>query len=114
VFTTITNLAAGQIIGFVIMPFVLLALLLMPLGWEYWPLKLVGSGIELVNQITAYVAGLPEAAYKVMSMPLWGLLLVVYGALWIFLWQGKWRRWGFISVAVRQQLSKESVVGENS
>lgn len=100
VFTTITNLAAGPIIGFVIMPFVLLALLLMPLGWEYWSLKLVGSGIELVNQITAYVAGLPEAAYKVMSMPLWGLLLVVYGALWIFLWQGKWRRWGFISVAV--------------
>ena len=46
------------------------------------------------------MAGLPEAAYKVMSMPLWGLLLVVYGALWIFLWQGKWRRWGFISVAV--------------
>ncbi len=45
VFTTITNLAAGPIIGFVIMPFVLLALLLMPLGWEYWPLKLVGSGI---------------------------------------------------------------------
>lgn len=100
VFTTITNLAAGPIIGLVIMPFVLLALLLMPLGWEYWPLKLVGYGIEQVNQITAYVAGLPDAAYQVLSMPLWGLLSVVYGALWICLWQGKWRCWGAIPVVV--------------
>jgi len=100
VFTTLANLAAGPIIGFVIMPFVLTALLLMPLGLEYWPLRLVGEGIEQVNRITAYVSGLPEAAYKVMSMPLWGLLFVVYGALWLFIWQRRWRKWGIVCVAL--------------
>lgn len=99
VFTTLTNLLAGPIIGFVIMPFVLAALLLMPLGLDYWPLKLVGAGIDLVNRITSYVAGLPEAAYQVMSMPLWGLLLIVYGALWVCIWQRKWRGWGFVLIA---------------
>ena len=84
---------------FVIMPFVLAALLLMPLGLDYWPLKLVGAGIDLVNRITSYVAGLPEAAYQVMSMPLWGLLLIVYGALWVCIWQRKWRGWGFVLIA---------------
>lgn len=97
-FTTMTNLWAGPIIGFVIMPFVLLALLLMPLGLEVWPLKLVGKGIEWVNQTTAYVAELPQAAYQVMSMPLWGLLLIVYGALWVCIWQRKWRGWGFVLI----------------
>ena len=98
-FTTLTNLLAGPIIGFVIMPFVLAALLLMPLGLDYWPLKLVGAGIDLVNRITSYVAGLPEAAYQVMSMPLWGLLLIVYGALWVCIWQRKWRGLGFVLIA---------------
>lgn len=97
-FTTVTNLWAGPIIGFIIMPFVLLALLLMPVGLDVWPLKLVGLGIDWVNQITAYVAGWPQAAYQVMSMPLWGLLLIVYGALWVCIWQRKWRGWGFVAI----------------
>ncbi len=98
VFTTLTNLAAGPIIGFVIMPFVLIALLLMPIGLDYWPLKLVGLGLEQVNRITAYVSALPQASYQVLSMPLWGLLLIVFGGLWICLWRSNWRKWGFVLV----------------
>lgn len=100
VFTSLTNLLAGPIIGFIIMPFVLLALLLMPLGLDYWPLKLVGAGINWVNEITAYVAHLPEAAYKVVSMPLWGLLLIVYGGLWLCLWRCPWRKWGAAAILI--------------
>lgn len=100
VFTSLTNLLAGPIIGFVIMPFVLLALLLMPLGLDYWPLKLVGLGISWVNDITSYVAGLPAAAYKVVSLPLWGLLLIVYGGLWLCLWRQRWRLWGLAAIMI--------------
>ena len=100
VYTTLANLLAGPVIGFVIMPFVLAALFLMPLGLDVLPLKIVGLGIGLVNDITAYVAGLPNAGYHVLSMPFWGLLLMVVGGLWICIWQEKWRRWGMFPLII--------------
>lgn len=98
VYTTMTNLLAGPVIGLVIMPFVLIALLLMPFGLDYWPLKLVGWGIELTNSITAYVSSLPYAGYQVLSMPLWGLNLIVFGGLWLCLWKLSWRKWGVLLI----------------
>lgn len=100
IYTSLANLAAGPVIGFVIMPFVLLSLLLMPLGLDVWTLKIVGTGIGLVNDITARVSSLPHAALPVLSMPMWGLLLIVFGGLWLCLWTQKWRVWGVLFVAV--------------
>lgn len=100
VYTTFGNLLAGPVIGLIIMPFVLLALFLMPLGLDVLPLKVVGYGVMLVNKITAYVSGLPGAGYQVLSMPFWGLMLIVFGGLWICIWQRRWRRWGIIPLIV--------------
>ncbi len=100
IYTSVANLAAGPIIGFVIMPFVLLALLLMPLGLDVIPLKIVGVGISWVNDITTWVSSLPHAAMPVLSMPLWGMLLIVFGGLWLCLWTQKWRLWGMGLIAL--------------
>lgn len=97
-YTTIANLLAGPIIGLVIMPFVLISLLLMPFGLDYYPLQVVGFGIAKVNVITAWVAEMPNAGYQVLSMPLWGLLLIVFGGLWLCLWNMPWRKWGWIAI----------------
>ena len=98
VYTTLGNLLAGPVIGLVIMPFVLLSLLLMPLGLEELPLKIVGWGIHLVNDVTAWVASLPHAGLPVLAMPLWGLVAIVLGALWLCIWQRKWRLWGWTGI----------------
>lgn len=98
IYTTLANALAGPIIGFVIMPFVLIALLLMPLGLDYIPLEIVGWGIKYVNEITAYVASMPSAGYQVMAMPFWGLMLIVFGGLWICIWNEKWRCWGLAAI----------------
>jgi len=98
VYTSLGNFLAGPIIGLVIMPFVLLSLLLMPLGLAGLTLKIVGFGVMLVNKITAMVAGLPGAGYEVLSMPLWGLLLIVFGFLWLCIWQRPWRKLGLILI----------------
>lgn len=100
IYTTLANLLAGPVIGIIIMPFVLIALLLMPLGLDYWPLKLVGFGIEQVNNITAYVASLPNAGYQVLSMPFWGLALIVVGGLWLCIWNRPWRKWGWLAILI--------------
>ena len=99
-YTTFGNLLAGPIIGLVIMPFVLIALLLMPFNLDVWALKIVGFGVEKVNEITAYVASMPEAGYRVVAMPFWGLLLIVLGGLWLCIWRLKWRLWGWILIVV--------------
>ena len=98
VYTTLGNLLAGPVIGFVVMPAVLISLLLMPFGVVTVPLKVVGLGIELLNHITAFVSAMPEAAYYVPSMPHWGLMLIVIGGLWLCLWQAKWKYFGIIFI----------------
>ncbi len=100
VYTTLGNLLAGPVIGLVIMPFVLLSLLLMPLHLDVWSLKIVGYGIGIVNDITAFTAGLPGAGYQVLSLPLWGLVLITLGGLWLCIWTGRWRLWGWLGILV--------------
>lgn len=99
VYTSLANLAAGPIIGLMIMPAVLLSLLTIPLGLSWLPLKIAGIGVGLVNGLTEYVASLPHAAAEVYSFPLWGLLLITFGGLWLCLWQQKWRHWGWLLIA---------------
>lgn len=96
--TSLANLLAGPIIGLVIMPFTLLSLLLMPLGLDELSLKIVGFGIHWVNEITAWVSSMPNANMPVLSPPLWGLIAMVLGGLWLCLWQGKIRLLGMLGI----------------
>ena len=100
VYTSLGNLLAGPIIGLWIMPFVLISMLLMPFGLDYIPLKILGYGIHWVNEITAYVSALPHAGVPVMSMPMWGLIAITLGGLWLCLWQRKWRHFGWIGIMI--------------
>lgn len=97
-YTTLANLMAGPVIGFVIMPFTLLSLVAMPFGLDYWPLQVVGFGISQVNEITKYVSSLPSAGWQLLSMPTWGLGLIVFGGLWLAIWQTPWRNWGWFLI----------------
>ncbi len=100
IYTTLGNLLAGPVIGLLIMPFVLITMLLMPFGLDYFPLKILGYGISLANDITAYVASLPNAGMFLPGMPMWGLVCIVVGGLWLCLWQKSWRRLGWIGIII--------------
>lgn len=100
VYTTLGNMLAGPVIGFIIMPFLLFSLLLMPFGLEAIPLKITGFGVSLVNDITKDVASLPNASVQVLSFPTWSIILMVLGGLWLCIWQEKWRRWGWVAIAI--------------
>lgn len=99
-YTSLTNLIAGPIIGFIIMPFTLFSLLAMPFGAETYLLHIVGWGVDLLNNLTAWVSSLDGSNLQVMSMPLWGLLSITIGGLWLCIWQRKWRIWGIIGIAL--------------
>jgi len=57
----LANGLAVPVIGVLVMPFALLAAVLMPLGLEYLPLLVMGKGLELVMMISDFVASLPGA-----------------------------------------------------
>ena len=99
-YTSITNFIAGPIIGLIIMPAILIALLTIPLGLAKIPLKFAGLGVEQLNKLTEYVSSLPNATIELYSFPLWGLLLITFGGLWLCLWQQKWRHFGWIAIFV--------------
>lgn len=93
------NLAAVPLTAFWIMPWALLAFLLMPLGWEVLALTPMGWGTQALIAVAETVAGWPGSATIVPVLPLWGLVLVALGGLWLCLWQRRWRLVGLAPVA---------------
>ena len=94
------NLVAVPLTGFWIMPWAILAFLLMPLGLEGLALQPMAKGIGAVIGTAETIAGLPGAVSAVPAMPLWGLLLVVAGGLWLCLWQRPWRAAGLAAIVM--------------
>ncbi|MBE6452767.1 MAG: ComEC family competence protein [Alphaproteobacteria bacterium] len=100
IYTTITNLLSGPIIGLIIMPFTLFALILIPFGLDIPFLYIIGYGVKILNDITSFISSQPEASLQVLSMPTWGLVLIVLGGLWLCIWEHKWRWWGIIPIII--------------
>ncbi len=85
------NAVAVPITSFVVMPAGMAAMVLMPLGLETWPLRLMGWGVEAVLWVARTVASWPGAALGAVPLPAWGLACCALGLLWLCLWQTSWR-----------------------
>ena len=99
VFGLAANLVAVPVTALWIMPWAVVAFLLMPLGWESLALAPMGLGIEVVVRVAETVAGWPGAVTVVPAMPVWGLAALGLGGLWLCLWQHSWRVWGLAGIA---------------
>jgi competence protein ComEC len=107
-FGLLANLLGVPLTGFWIMPWAVLAGLLFPFGLEAWALVPMGWGIDRLVDIAHWVAGLDGAVALAPSMPLWGLVLVALGGLWLCLWTGPVRLLG-APAAIAGLLSVASV-----
>ncbi len=94
----IANLLAMPIITFIVMPSGLIALLVMPLGLEHWPLMLMGSGLNLVIDIAYYVQGL-GGVVTVGRISAVSFALLVSGFLILVLMRTRLRLLGIIVIA---------------
>jgi len=95
----VSNLLSMPIAGFVIMPAATAAMILMPFGLERLPLIVMGKGVEMMSWVAHWTAGFPGATSVLPSWPVAALLLVVFGGLWIALWQTRWRWLGIVPIA---------------
>jgi competence protein ComEC len=99
-FGIIANLLALPVVGVVIMPSAVAAMVTMPFGLDVWPLILMGKGVGIMLAIAHWVADLPGAGTLVPVWPGWCVALVMGGGTWIALWQRGWRWFGLVSIAI--------------
>lgn len=100
IYTSLTNLLAGPLIGLYLMPLVLLCLASLPFGLAVYPLKALACGIGWLNKITGFVSALPQSVVYIDALPFWGFALIVCGAYWLCVWQRRWRLWGLLPVII--------------
>jgi len=93
------NMAAVPITAFWIMPWGLLALCLMPVGLEHLALVPMGWGIGVVIEVARTVSAWPGALHILATPPVWSILLVTFGGLWLCLWRRRWRLAGIPVIA---------------
>ncbi len=84
-FGMLANLLAVPMMGFIVMPLLLIGLLFWPIGLEAVPFMVAGWGIEWIIGVAHHVAALPGAVQAVPSpgpwvLPLLGLGFAVFGA----------------------------------
>lgn len=93
------NLMAVPLTSLWIMPWAVLAFVLMPLGLDGPALTAMGWGVEAVLWTAAEVAAWPGSASMVPAIPMWGLVAVAVGGLWFCLWRQRWRLLGVAGLA---------------
>jgi len=82
------NLVAVPMMAFVVMPFAVLALFLMPFGLEGLPLQGMGWGIGHMLETAHYFSSIPGAIWRVRVFPLAGLLCLVFAFFGVALLKG--------------------------
>jgi competence protein ComEC len=88
------NMLLLPLVSVWIMPAAVIAFLLMPFGMEYYPLLMLDHGISIMMKGARFFAELPYASIALPSPHFYGLLLFVFGGLWLCIWQQKWRLLG--------------------
>ncbi|WP_339767287.1 ComEC/Rec2 family competence protein [uncultured Pseudosulfitobacter sp.] len=96
----LANLASVPLMGLLVVPAAVLALVLAPLGLDGIGLWLMGLGLRWILAVADWVAGLDGARGYVHGPAPWVLPLIALGALVLILWQGRARLSGLAVMAL--------------
>lgn len=100
IYPILANLLTSPILSLLVMPMGMLAICLMPLGWEAPPLAIMQWGIARMIALAEWVAELPNAVTYVPPFPGWGIACFTLGALWLCCWRQKWRLAGIPLIVI--------------
>jgi competence protein ComEC len=98
-YSVAANVAAVPITGFWVMPWAILAVLLMPLHLESFALVPMSWGIDAISAIARDVTAWPGAVANFPSQPAWGHAVASLGGAWLAIWRRRWRWWGLAPLA---------------
>lgn len=99
-YSILANFIAVPILGFIIMPCIILTLFLMPLGLSAIPLLIIQRGITAILDIATWTTSLPHSVLHMAQWPLSALLCITLGTLFLFLWRGRLALFGFLPILI--------------
>ena len=99
-FGLVANLIAVPVTALWVMPAAMLSFVLLPFGLEKLALVPMGWGTELVIRTAEKVGGLPEATQVLPSAPGWALAALALGGLWFCVLRGRLRLAGLAGLAL--------------
>jgi competence protein ComEC len=94
----VANMLAVPLTALWIMPWVVVAYLLMPFGLEALALIPMAWGIDLLLWIARDIAQWPGAVNYLPGISFGGMLAITAGGLWLAIWRGTWRIWGVLPI----------------
>ncbi len=94
------NLIAVPITALWVMPWAVIAFIMMTFGLEAYALQAMSWGLDLVMAVAETVSGWPGSVTLIPAMSDWGLIAISLGMIWLCLWQRHWRFWGVVPVAI--------------
>ncbi len=97
-YSVLMNLIAVPMMSFFMMPLVLIASILMPIGIDAPVLKLLGYFISIVIDNAEFIVKLPGSVWSVGHISPMSLVVFTIGFFWLSLWQTRWRLAGFIII----------------
>ena len=97
-YAVFSNILAAPIIGFIIMPFIFIALLVYPLHLSFYPLQIADFGLRFLNELTKHISHLQSADFHIVPLPMSGLILITFGGLLLCLLNKKERFFGFVFI----------------
>ncbi len=96
----VANVVAIPITGFWVMPWAMIAFLLMPFGWEEGALTCMGWGVDALNFVATNIAAWPGAVIASPPLSVEALIVFTLGGVWLCFWRKAWRWWGVPVMAV--------------
>lgn len=100
VYGLLANLLSVPVMGILIMPLAVVAALLMPLGLDWLPLRIMELGLAWILGVASHVAGMEGATRAVVAPGPWVLPLISGGGLMLCLWRGWGRLAGLVPCAI--------------
>jgi len=99
-YSVVTNILVLPVVGLVIMPMGLVAMLLMPFSLEWFPLQFMGYGIDSMINIASWVTSFPYSQGLVGAIHPLAKPIAIIGLLWIMLWRTELRWIGIVPVII--------------
>ncbi|MEP2642119.1 ComEC/Rec2 family competence protein [Roseobacter sp.] len=94
----LANLTSVPMMGTVVIPAAVLALVLAPFGLDWIGLWIMGLGLRWILEVGSFVAGLGGARSFVHGPGIAVLPIIALGFLWLCLWQGRSRLVGAVPI----------------
>lgn len=94
----LANLTSVPMMGTVVIPAAVLALILAPFGLDWIGLWIMGLGLRWILEVGSFVAGLDGARSFVHGPGMAVLPMIAIGFLWMCLWQGRSRVAGVVPI----------------